>query len=684
MKRILGLDLGTNSIGAALIESTLTDEGKEELRKICYCGSRIIPMDATKLGDFEKGNPVSQTADRTESRSIRHLYERSKLRRERLHRVLDLMGFLPYHYSECLTRYGKFQDGMECKLPWVKDAAGKYHFLFEDSFQEMLADFAVHQPQLVGGDKKIPYDWTIYYLRKKALSEKITKEELAWVLLNFNQKRGYYQLRGEVEKKCSDNKSEKYYSLNVVKVEALEEKKGDSIKYNVEFENGMIWQRFSKIPLFDWEGKKKDIIVTSTLDEDGNPKKDKEGNYIRTFRNPGEDDWTLLKVKTEKEIEESQETVGAYIYDALLKNMHQKVRGKLIHTIERKFYKDELGKILESQKRFHKELSDRQLFLSCLDELYPNNEGHRNLRSNQGFVELFIDDILFYQRPLKSKKSLISDCPYESHVYIDKDGKKKSIGIKCIPLSHPLFQEFRLWQFISNLRIYQKERRVNGKLEQDVDVTSEFIKSDEDRASLFEKLNDTKEINQKSFLKYWGLDEQTYRWNYVEDESKKYPCNDTRAKLLDYLEKAKVSQTRAFLAKEKEVALWHLLYSIEDKQELEKALCTFANRNDLEEQPFVKAFAKFPPFKKDYGAYSAKAISKLLPLMRCGKFWSEDAFDENTRLRIQHIIDGECDDAIRNRVREKTMHLPIYLALSLCLYGLRVISFMIDTRRQKK
>ena len=41
-------------------------------------------------------------------------------------------------------------------------------------------------------------------MRKKALTEKIEKEELAWLLLNFNQKRGYYQLRGEddVERKA--------------------------------------------------------------------------------------------------------------------------------------------------------------------------------------------------------------------------------------------------------------------------------------------------------------------------------------------------------------------------------------------------------------------------------------------------------------------------------------------------
>jgi hypothetical protein len=48
-------------------------------------------------------------------------------------------------------------------------------------------------------DKKLKFLTTgqlKYYLRKKALSHKITKEELAWLILNFNQKRGYYLLRG--------------------------------------------------------------------------------------------------------------------------------------------------------------------------------------------------------------------------------------------------------------------------------------------------------------------------------------------------------------------------------------------------------------------------------------------------------------------------------------------------------
>ena len=165
-------------------------------------GSRIIPMDAAVLGDFEKGNSISQTAERTRIRGMRRLRERQLLRRERLHKVLNILGFLPKHYRDEIDfnkHPGKFLANTEPKLPWVKNEQGKYTFLFLNSFEEMLQDFKEHQPSIVSDKKKVPYDWTIYYLRKKALTQKISKEELAWILLNFNQKRGYYQLRGEDE-----------------------------------------------------------------------------------------------------------------------------------------------------------------------------------------------------------------------------------------------------------------------------------------------------------------------------------------------------------------------------------------------------------------------------------------------------------------------------------------------------
>ncbi len=678
MKKILGLDLGTNSIGWAVVNES------EKLEGIEATGSRIIPMDATILGDFDKGNSVSQTAVRTGLRGTRRLHERYLLRRERLHRVLSVMDFLPKHYAEKLDKYGHFLKESEPKLAWNNG-----RFLFMNSFQEMLADFATNQPELVADGKKVPLDWTIYYLRKKALTQAITKEEFAWILLQFNQKRGYNQLRDEEEEQ-SKNQLVEFHSLKVVDIEDSGDKKGNAIWYNVKLENGWIYKRASSIPL-DWVGKVKDFIVTTDLNDDGTVKTDKDGKEKRSFRAPKEDDWTLLKKKTEYNIDISGNTVGEYIYNSLLNNPDQKIIGKLVRTIERKYFKDELKAIINKQKEFISELNDSKLYAACIEELYPSNDDYRNSIASRDFTYLLVEDVLFYQRPLKSKKSTIANCPYESH--FDKDGKE--YPIKCVAKSNPLFQEFRLWQFVQNLKIYQKERIVNdgqmdmlgnvstGKLETDVDVTNEFIHSEDELVALFDFLNDKKEITQDSLLTTYfkikkpkGKDsELPYRWNYVEDKT--YPCNKTRAVLLAKL--AKEDKTK--LTKELEYALWHLLYSVNSKTEIDAVFAENKRNNtkgiyhQLLEAGFsdesIENLKKAKFDEKDYGSYSEKAIKKLLALMRLGKYWAQDNIDAKTLDRIEKIISGEYDEKIRNRVREKAIHLteishfkglPIWLA----------------------
>jgi len=655
MKKILGLDLGTNSVGWALINQ---DESKSE---VVGLGSRIIPMSQDILGEFDRGNSVSQTAERTGYRGTRRLRERYLLRRERLHRVLNILNFLPEHYGKSIDfeqHFGKFIDESEPKIAYRRnEVTGKMEFAFMNSFNEMVANFKLTQPHLVGEGRQVPHDWTIYYLRKKALAAKIEKEELAWILLNFNQKRGYYQLRGE-EPEEEQKKRVEFYSLKVVNVEEGEESRTKGEKwYSATLKNGWVYRRTSKTPL-DWIGKTKDFIVTTDIDENGEVKRDKDGVEKRSFRAPLEDDWTLIKKKTEADVEHSNKTVGTYIYDALLLNPTQKIKGKLVRTIERKFYKTELEAILTKQREFHKELNSRELYQACLEELYGNNEAHRNSLGARDFTHLFLNDIIFYQRPLKSKKSLISNCPFEFRIYIDKStGTEVKESIKSIAKSHPLYQEFRLWQFLQNLKIYAKERIVDGRVVADVNITQELLITEEDWVALFRWLNDRKDVDQKALLKYpaFGLKKEIdkYRWNYVEDKT--YPCNETRALISSRLNKVANVPTD-FLTREIEEALWHILYSVEDKHEIEKALKHFAVQHQLADD-FVDNFKKFPPFNKDYGSYSAKAIKKLLPLMRQGEYWRKDAIDAKTLLRIDKLLTGEFDPTIRDRVREKSINL---------------------------
>lgn len=655
MKTILGLDLGTNSIGWALINQDFASkEGK-----ILGMGSRIIPMDEGEKGKFAEGASISKTADRTKYRGVRRLRERYLLRRERLHRVLNIIKFLPEHFANEIDfdkRFGKFKSDNEPKIAYNTDG-----FVFKNSFEEMLSDFKTYQPQILKNekneDKLVPYDWTIYYLRKKALSQKIEKEELAWILLNFNQKRGYYQLRGEEEEE-NPNKLVEFYSLKIVEVAADEPQRGKTdIWYSLTLENGWVYRRASKTPLFDWKDKIRDFIVTTDLNDDGTVKKDKDGSEKRSFRAPAETDWTLVKKKTEQEIDNSHKTVGTYIYDTLLQNPKQKIKGKLVRTIERKFYKAELKQILEKQAAFHPELQSDDLYNDCVRELYKNNEAHQLTLSKKDFVHLFLEDIIFYQRPLRSQKSSISNCTLEFKKYVDKDGVEHTQYLKAIPKSNPYYQEFRIWQWMYNLNIYRKD--------DDSNVTKEFLNSYEDLENLFKFLDERKEIEQKALLKFLleqkdfkgkllTAEIEKYRWNFVED--KKYPCNETKTMISTRLSKVD-NIADDFFTREIEQQIWHIIYSVNDKIEYEKALKSFARKNNLDEISFFEAFKKFPPFKNEYGSFSEKAIKKLLPLIRVGKYWSYDNIDEHSKARIDKIITGEYDENIKDKVREKTLNL---------------------------
>jgi CRISPR/Cas system Type II protein with McrA/HNH and RuvC-like nuclease domain len=93
--KILGLDIGTNSIGWALVD-------KNE-KKIFGIGSRIIPMGTDKQ-DYEKGIGITKNFDRRIKRTIRKMNKRYKLRRNKLLFILHELGMLPEQF--------KFKDGI--------------------------------------------------------------------------------------------------------------------------------------------------------------------------------------------------------------------------------------------------------------------------------------------------------------------------------------------------------------------------------------------------------------------------------------------------------------------------------------------------------------------------------------------------------------------------------------------
>ncbi|MBQ8455968.1 MAG: type II CRISPR RNA-guided endonuclease Cas9, partial [Bacteroidaceae bacterium] len=129
-----------------------------------------------------------------------------------------------------------------------------------------------------------------------------------------------------------------------------------------------------------------------------------------------------------KELFFNQQTIGQYILQHLDADPHYSLKKQ---TFYRQDYLDEFDRIWETQARFHHELTP---------------ELRKTVR----------DCIIFYLRPLKSKKAMLDICTFERRqieVTEEEKTRKKTIGLKVCPKSSPLFQEFKVWQILNNLQV---------------------------------------------------------------------------------------------------------------------------------------------------------------------------------------------------------------------------------------
>ena len=142
MKKILGLDLGTTSIGWSFINEA---EADNETSSIINVGVRIVPLTTDEEADFKKGNTISINADRTLKRGARRSLQRFKQRRNALLETFNRIKFISSIFI------------------YAESGAGT--------------------------------TFSSYKLRAKSATEAVSKEELVQVLLMLNKKRGYKSSR---------------------------------------------------------------------------------------------------------------------------------------------------------------------------------------------------------------------------------------------------------------------------------------------------------------------------------------------------------------------------------------------------------------------------------------------------------------------------------------------------------
>lgn len=631
MRKILGLDLGTTSIGWAFVTEA---ENEKEKSSIIKLGVRVNPLTVDEQTNFEKGKAITTNADRTLKRTARRNLQRYKLRRENLISLLKNEGFITENSVLC-------EKGN--------------HTTFETR-----------------------------RLRAKAVTEEISVEELARVLIMLNKKRGYKSSRkansGE-EGNLIDGMTvaRKLYDEHLTPGQYTYQLLCKGKKYIPDFYPSDLIAEFEAV----WNCQKQFYadVLTDELREALRDKNEKQTwaicaaplglkgikrsgtvvdqrveNYrwrteALTKQLPLEQVVIVLqKINSQirgtsgylgaisdrsKELYFNHLTVGQFQMKQLSENPNISLKNQVFY---RQDYLDEFERIWEKQAKFHKELTE---------------ELKHELR----------DIIIFYQRPLKSQKGLINYCEFESsQKEVVVDGKKKTItiGLRVCPKSSPLFQCFKIWQSINNLQITG-----NVIPKQQLDLfgdTTEFdhgtrILTEEEKLDLYRELSIKESLSESELIKLLFGGKKGLSLNFHKVEGNRTMATFIKAchTILvingynDYdFSKISYDKTIAIITQvfdtlgfksgflnfnptlegkgyERQDAyrLWHLLYSYSDdnsatgNERLVERISNFLNMD----KESAAAFASIT-YESDYGSLSSKAMRRILPHMMDGLEYS--------------------------------------------------------------
>ncbi|MGE4347304.1 MAG: type II CRISPR RNA-guided endonuclease Cas9 [Flavobacteriaceae bacterium] len=376
MKRILGLDLGTNSIGWALVEQNFDNKKG----KILGMGSRIIPMGA-ELSKFEQGQAQTKNANRRIARGTRKLNKRYKQRRNKLIYILQQLGMLPSQ----IKLVNEFSDPN--KLDKIS-----------------ILPISKNQQQLTAFD--------LLELRVKALTEKIELEDIGKIIYKYNQLRGYSGGNSEPEKEDNNgDESEekekanesfvifsKVLSLGLPEEITFKGKKLNKRKISIETEDGII----------EAETFLDSLKEGDSLELQVNIRRAKSGDTI-TIKLPNKTSWRKKMENIEKQLaDKSKERGREYfiselLFDVLQENKWAKIRN---NVILRSRYESEFEAVWKEQSKYYPFLNnlEKDRLQKILEFIFPGQkESQEKLRQTGleiGLKYVIKKQVVFYQREL--------------------------------------------------------------------------------------------------------------------------------------------------------------------------------------------------------------------------------------------------------------------------------------------
>lgn len=537
MAKTLGLDLGTNSIGWAIIES--------DKNKIINSGVRIFPEGIEPETQGKGDKEMSKNANRREARQSRRQNFRTRIRRIKLLESLIKLKMCPLSFDdlEQWKRYDKSKGKSSRQFPQT--------------------------PKFVEWLKQNPYK-----LRAKALKENISLEELGRIFYHMIQRRGFLSNRKSQESgKIFDGK-DKVIGIKKTKKQIQNSTLGNYL-YSIYPEENKPYKTIK-----DENGKELRIRARYTL----------RRMYIEEFNKIWDRQAKQLKLNNNK-----VETKKVRFYKGTINSKRNKNQ---IKHLQEKFGKDKV--IID--KKAHKITTLEKIPIKEFfgGEIWEENDELKH-RSQQS--------LLFYQRPLRSQKGLLSKCSLESRKFYDKKNKKWiTVGPTPCAKSHPDYELFRAYQFINNIR-YGTKQKLDKKQREIV-------------LNLINK--NPNNFDFKKIIKVLKLTDEHF--NY--DNKFKVAGNYTISKI------KKMFKPEIWEKSKNDI--WHCFYFYNDN---DKLITKLHDDFGLKEKDFNKI--EKINLKDGYSNISLKAIRNILPFLEKGYKYNEAVILGGVRNAFKKTVDNK-------------------------------------------
>ena len=360
--------------------------------------------------------------------------------------------------------------------------------------------------------------------------------------------------------------------------------------------------------------------AAAIVGDEGEKKKDSNSAYLAGIR------------ANDEKLQDEHKTVGQYFAEQLRQNQSESPTGGISYRIKDQIF-------------------SRQRYIDEYDQIMAAQRVHYPDILTDAFIRMLRDEVIFMQRPLKSCKHLVSLCEFEKQERVMRvqqdDGKggrqfverKVKFGPKVAPKSSPLFQLCRIYEAVNNIRLTrpdgsprditpEERAKIVVHLQSSASLSFAALKKLlKEKALIADQLTSKSGLKGNSTRVALAAALQPYpQYHHLLDmelETRMMTVQLTDEETGEVTEREVALVTDSYV-RQPLYRLWHILYSIEERDAMRRALITQLGMTEEDlDGGLLDQLYRLDFVKPGYGNKSAKFICKLLPQLQQGLGYSE-------------------------------------------------------------